>query len=127
MAVWQEFNDRWRQFILDPDLPMPIAMFSNRRIISSIRPRSPHVCGTFGAHIPLSWTQEIREAAKDSLCGCGRIEFNHFHPEYHRCSYRRRRNAIQPHTGTSHKDEIPPVQDAGFSPGYRLNAAYDLD
>jgi hypothetical protein len=111
----------WQQFILDPD--RPIAWLSKRRIISRMQAPRPRVPGPPGAHIPLDWTRESREAAEH----CGPIEFDNFHREYRRCSCRRRRDAIHPHIGTRHEYEISGEQELGFPFGYQANAAHCLN
>jgi hypothetical protein len=80
---------------------MPIAMPSKGHIILRMHGPLAKVSGPSSGHIPLSWTQESREAAKRLLYRCGLIEFNHEH-------------------------EVPDEQNPWFLPGYRLNAAHCL-
>jgi hypothetical protein len=89
--------------------------------------RRPRVPGPSGATIPLGWTQKSRETSTRSIYRCDPIEFNHFHRESGRCSYRCRRDAIHLHTSTNHEYKISRDQDVGFPSSFRSNTSHYLE
>jgi hypothetical protein len=101
--------------------------FSRQSKVYAMRGHRARVPGTSDSPIPLGWTQESRDASLRSVYRYGHIQFNPFHGEYRRYSYRCRRDAIHLHTPTRHEYRIPRAHDNVFPPGFRSTNTHDLD